>query len=245
MPCRIAPLSALLVFVHSAAAVVPGDVPPAVKAKNQDGKVVDVATMYGRRPVVLFFYPKSFTPGCTIEVQAFRDALGDLREFDAAVFGVSQDDPGTHRKFCDSYRLSYDLLADDGGAIATSFGIPTSGRFNSRHTVVVGRTGKVVFVETDVNKDIKGHPKRVAAALEKDWKAYVGGFKPLFNGKDLDGWAPVQASTDTWTVKDGVLLNGELVNEAKKANPASGFVGLQSEGVPIRFRTIGIKGLSQ
>lgn len=342
---------AMLTVLQAAAtlrALAPGDLPPAVTAKNQDGKTVDLAELYGRRPVVLFFYPKSFTPGCTVEVKAFRDVYDELKGFDAAVFGISQDEQATQRRFCDEHKLAYDLLVDEGGAVATAFGIPFKPGFHSRQTVVVGRAGRVILVDADVDRDIEGHPKRVLAALARDWKDFVGGFKRLFNGKNLEGWLPVQAAADTWTVRNGVLectgtptcyirttesykdyallvefkyttrlgnagllvhingpdkvwpksiepnlnagqfgkfyliggatiehgkdnpirsldvkvgewnrfevickadtirvlLNGELVNEGKKADPSSGFIGVQSEGVPIHFRTIAIRSLT-
>ena len=340
---------AMLIIVASPAialALQPGADPPGVEATNQDGKTVNLADLYGRRPVVIFFYPKSFTPGCTIEVQSFRDTHDDLSAFDAAVFGVSQDDQSTQRKFCDQYELQYDLLVDDG-AIAKAFDVPAKGRFNSRWTVVIGRTGKVLLVEQNVNQDIKAHPANVRSALQADWKQYLAGFEPLFNGKDLDDWVPIQASADTWTVADGVLrcsgnpvcyvrtkksyadykllvefkyteklgnagllvhitgpdqvwpksiepnlnvgqmgkfyvidgaevkyvgenplqnveiapgqwhryeitckadtieavLNGRLVNRAVKSNLTAGLIGIQSEGVPVHFRTVAIKSL--
>ncbi len=178
---------------------------PEARAANQDGKMVELAELYGHRPVVLFFYPKSFTSGCTREVQAFRDAHQRLRQFDAAIFGVSQDDPGTQRRFCDEYKLTYDLLADEGGPVARAFGVPVRDRFSSRWTVVVGRSGKVILVDQEVSADIAGHPDKVLEALQKDWKDYVAGFTPLFNGRDLDGWQAVGAEADTWAVREGIL----------------------------------------
>jgi peroxiredoxin len=162
--------------------------------------------LYGNRPAVLFFYPKSFTGGCTREVQAYRDRAKDFNALDAVVIGVSQDDVSTQRKFCDEYGLPYDLIADIGGKITKAFGIPErKAGITSRWTVVVGRDGKVITVDQNVGEDIEGHPARVLDDLRQDWKRYVAGFTPLFNGKDIDNWVPIKASADTWTVADGVL----------------------------------------
>ena len=157
----------LMLACPALAALKPGDTPPPTKVKNQEGKTIDLAAFYGQRPVVLFFYPKSFTPGCTIEVQAFRDSDKELRELDALVVGVSRDEQDTQHKFCDSYKLKYDLLADKEGTLAKAFDIPTNNGLNARWTVVIGRTGKVILVDPDVNKDIKGHPAKVVSALKK------------------------------------------------------------------------------
>lgn len=195
----------IALFPATVRAVKINDLPPPAKATNQDGKTVNLAEHYGARPVVLFFYPKSFTPGCTKEVQAFRDERQKLEAFDAALYGVSQDNAGTQRKFCDEYKLNYDLLADEGGKIAQAFGVPVQGVASARWTVVIGRAGKVILVDQNVKADIVGHPAKITDILEKDWKTYVEQFKPLFDGKSLEGLHTFAAEADTWQVRDGLL----------------------------------------
>ena len=141
-------------------------------------------------------------------MRAFRENAKALATVDAAIFGVSQDDGSTQKRFCDAENLPYDLLVDEGGKLAEAFGVPRirGGKLDARWTIVIGRDGKVVTVDSEVGKDIAGHPQRLLADLKKDWEGYKKGFKPLFNGKDLTGWKPVSASADTWTVDDGVLV---------------------------------------
>ena len=85
---RLFVLTILLFAATPALAVKVGEPAPTITAKNQDGKPVDLGASYGRRPVVLFFYPKSFTRGCTREVQAFRDRAKEFNALDAAIIGV-------------------------------------------------------------------------------------------------------------------------------------------------------------
>jgi len=94
---------------------------PVVGAPYQDGELVTLAALRGR-PVVLIFYPKDSTPGCTIQACAVRDGWADLKE-KALIFGVSADSVKSHRKFIDKYELPYPLLADVEKKIVEAYGV--------------------------------------------------------------------------------------------------------------------------
>ena len=84
---------------------------PAFSLKSTDGSTVKLADLKGK-PVVLYFYPKDDTPGCTKEACAFRDRQNDLVELGAVVLGISPDDVASHKKFSDKFSLNFPLLAD-------------------------------------------------------------------------------------------------------------------------------------
>ena len=98
-------------------------------------------------------------------------------------------------------------MVDEGGKLAKAFGVPTirDGKFDARWTIVVGRDGKILTVDSEVGKDIAGHPKRLVAALQKDWENYRSGYTPLFNGRDLTDWVTIESVLSTWSVRDGLL----------------------------------------
>jgi len=98
-----------------------GDKAPAFATKDQDGKTVKLSDYKGRK-VVLYFYPKDDTPGCTKEACSFRDAWAQLKRRKVAVLGVSVDDEKSHRKFADKFSLPFTLLADTDKSIVESYG---------------------------------------------------------------------------------------------------------------------------
>lgn len=118
-----------------------GDPAPAFELPNQDGDPVRLSDFEGQ-PLVLFFYPRDFSPFCTREACTFRDAMEDLRALDAAVVGVSPDPPGKHAGFREEHELPYDLLSDEDGTVAEAYG--ADGFFGTRRTTfVVGPDGTV------------------------------------------------------------------------------------------------------
>src|SRR4051812_15532775 len=98
-----------------------GDRAPAFTLKTDQGGDVSLASLAGK-PVVLFFYPKDDTPGCTIECKEFRDAKTAFLDR-AHVFGISPDDVASHQAFRDKYALNFPLLSDPGHAVADQFGV--------------------------------------------------------------------------------------------------------------------------
>ena len=143
-----------------------GDTAPEVSAQNQHGETVTPAF---ERPTVVYFYPKDFTGGCTIEANEFEDALPEFRDADIEVYGVSLDDVETHADFAEEEGLSFDLLADPDGEVAAAFGIDTSEGYTARLTFVLA-DGEVVATYDPELADPSGHAREV---LEETREAYV------------------------------------------------------------------------
>lgn len=122
---------------------------PAFKLKNQDGEVVKLSDFKGRR-VVLYFYPKADTPGCTTQACGVRDHARDYAGADAVVLGVSPDEPPKLRRFAEKHGLGFTLLSDPDHAVSEAYGVWVEksmyGRRyfgNERTTFVIGPGGKV------------------------------------------------------------------------------------------------------
>lgn len=114
----------LLIWSQSARAgrmLAEGSLAPAFQLPNQDGQVVDSASLAGGWWVV-YFYPKDDTPGCTKEACAFRDHLEDLQAMGVRILGISFDDVASHKAFAEKYHLNFDLLADPDGKAIDAFG---------------------------------------------------------------------------------------------------------------------------
>ena len=101
--------------------VAPGDIAPDFSMPDAAGNTVTLSDLKGQR-VVLFFYPRDNTPGCTKEACAFRDAYSDLQAKDVAVFGVSTDSAKSHAKFAAKHDLPFPLLVDEAGEVGTRYG---------------------------------------------------------------------------------------------------------------------------
>jgi peroxiredoxin Q/BCP len=148
----------------------PGDPAPTFELANQDGDSVALADFAGRH-VVVYFYPRANTAGCTTEACGFRDEWDRYVDADVAVVGVSDDPVADLATFADDYDLPFDLLSDPDGAVASAydsygeknvFGNVVDGVF--RNTVVVGPDGDVVAVFEGV--DPEGHADEVLAAID-------------------------------------------------------------------------------
>ncbi|TWT99292.1 putative peroxiredoxin bcp [Botrimarina colliarenosi] len=142
---------------------------PAFSLTTDDGSKVRLSDLKGR-PVVLYFYPKDDTPGCTKEACAFRDAQPKLAQSDAVVFGVSPDDAASHAKFRDKHALNFPLLVDADHKIAEKYGAWREKNLYGkksmgiqRSTFLINAEGKVAKVWKRVSVD--GHDEQVLAAL--------------------------------------------------------------------------------
>jgi thioredoxin-dependent peroxiredoxin len=122
-----------------------GDHIPDVPLVNADGSTVLLGSLIDR-PLVLFFYPKDNTPGCTAEACAFRDEYQAFVEAGADVIGVSSDDNQSHANFRERHRLPYRLMSDPDGEARKAFGIPkTLGILPGRATFVINRQGTILY----------------------------------------------------------------------------------------------------
>lgn len=132
---------------------------PDLSATNEAGETVKLASFKGQSGVVLFFFPKSFTPGCTAESCGFRDEHAKYADKGYAIFGASRDAPEQLAKFKEGYQLFYHLLSDPEGKLAKAFGIPPG----ARQTVVIARDGTLEKLIASVTA--KTHPLDLLAEL--------------------------------------------------------------------------------
>ena len=122
--------------------VTAGSVAPDFTLHSQSGEMVSLRDFLGKRPVVLFFYPKDNTLGCTKEVCAFRDSFEELDKLDAEVIGISSDSVDSHKGFAEKHKLPFTLLSDQGGKVRSLYGVPnTLGIFAGRVTYIIDREG--------------------------------------------------------------------------------------------------------
>lgn len=142
-----------------------GDAAPDFTLPKQDGTAVRLHDLIQKGPVVLYFYPKDDTPGCTAEACSFRDSYEDFKDAGAEVVGVSSDSADKHRAFADKHRLPFTLVADEGGKVRKAYGVPsTLGLLPGRVTYVIDRSGKVVHVfNSQINA--RKHVREALAAL--------------------------------------------------------------------------------
>jgi thioredoxin-dependent peroxiredoxin len=124
-----------------------GDMIPDFQLPDQDGVVFDISSVLGKKNLVIYFYPKDDTPGCTREACYFRDQYDVFRDTDAEVIGISGQSPESHKAFAEKYDLHFRLLSDEGNRVRKLFGVPSDllGLIPGRVTYVVDKSGKVVF----------------------------------------------------------------------------------------------------
>lgn len=134
-----------------------GETVPDLAVKDQDGKEVNLSKLRGKK-LVVYFYPKDDTPGCTAEACNFRDNFSVLEKKGFTVIGISPDDEKRHQKFIDKHTLPFTLLADSDKLLANAFGVWGPKKFMGREydgihrtTFLVDETGKISHVITKVN----------------------------------------------------------------------------------------------
>jgi peroxiredoxin Q/BCP len=149
-----------------AAAIAPGSAAPEFTLPSQEGASVSLKDYRGSW-VVLYFYPKDLTPGCTREAHNFQFDHAKYAERHAIVLGVSVDSAESHKKFCAKEGLNFKLLADTEGKVSNAYGSLTNlgvVKFSARHTFLIDPAGKVAKTYTSV--DPARHSEEVLAALD-------------------------------------------------------------------------------
>jgi peroxiredoxin Q/BCP len=136
---------------------------PDFSAKAHDGMDIKLSALKGK-PVVLYFYPKDETPGCTKEACAFRDTWKQLEKTGVVLVGISTDTLDSHKEFAKHYDLPFHLVSDGDGAIAKSYGVGKTLGMLDRQTVVVGADGNVKKVYRSV--DVTKHAAEVLGDLQ-------------------------------------------------------------------------------
>ena len=125
-----------------------GDVIPNFKAKDANGNDFDSQNIVGKKPLVIYFYPKDNTPGCTAEACSFRDQYEDFKDLGAEVIGISSDSVSSHQQFSEQYKLPFILLSDYDKKIKTLFGVPSGlfGLLPGRVTYVTDKNGVIQMI---------------------------------------------------------------------------------------------------
>jgi thioredoxin-dependent peroxiredoxin len=153
-------------FHRAAAGETPraGQSAPLIEGKDQDGKPWKLADVVGKKAVLLYFYPKDDTPGCTKEACGLRDEMADLKKEKVEVVGVSFDSVSSHQAFIAKHSLNFPLLADTDGKIADAYGARIAGRNMARRvSFLIGRDGKIVRVTDTPSAD--AHITEMKAAI--------------------------------------------------------------------------------
>jgi peroxiredoxin Q/BCP len=161
-------VSAAALPAVAADALTPGTTAPTFTLPSQDNTPISLSEYKGKW-VVLYFYPKDQTPGCTVEAHNFQRDLEKFKAANAVVLGVSLDTAGSHKSFCDKESLTFKLLADPQGKVVAEYGVPVKNfgitKFASRQTFLIDPSGKIVKTWPDVDKDLKNHSANVLAAI--------------------------------------------------------------------------------
>ena len=125
-----------------------GDLIPNFKAKDSNGHDFDSQEILGKSPLVIYFYPKDNTPGCTAQACSFRDQYQDFKDLGAEVIGISSDSENSHNSFASKYKLPFILLSDKNQKIRKLFGVPSGlfGLLPGRVTYVANKEGKIVMI---------------------------------------------------------------------------------------------------
>ena len=145
---------------------------PDFQSVNQYDQPVSLSDYHGKKNVVLYFYPKDDTPGCTIEANEFTQKASEFAEYDTVVIGVSKDNCESHRAFIDKFGLKVDLLADTSGELCESYGVWREREKNGvksmaifRSTFIIDKQGNLADVEYGVNPE--GHAQAVLEKVRK------------------------------------------------------------------------------
>ncbi|MDO8434258.1 MAG: thioredoxin-dependent thiol peroxidase [Candidatus Binatus sp.] len=144
---------------------------PNFQLADADGKSIALKDLIGKRNLVLYFYPKDMTPGCTIEACSFRDNDASIRAMGAQIVGISADSSASHVKFRDKHSLNFPLLSDPDNKVTRAYGVYKKKKLYGREfmgiertTVVIDKSGVVRKVFPKVK--VKGHTDEVIAALK-------------------------------------------------------------------------------
>ena len=140
-----------------------GDKCPSFSLNNQKGEKIDISNIIGSKNILIYFYPKDETYGCTQQACSFRDAYDEFLEYDCEVFGISSDDKKSHDNFSIKHNLNFDILSDFNNEVRNMFGVPRSlfGLVSGRVTYLVDKKGEIVWV---FNSQIKAK-KHIEEAL--------------------------------------------------------------------------------
>ena len=145
---------------------------PAFELPDQNSKPVSLSQLIANGTVVLYFYPRDMTPGCTTEACGFRDNLNTIRKAGAHVVGISADSPASHHKFIEKYGLNFPLLSDSENQVSRSYGVFKKKSLYGREFMGIERTSFIIGPDGTVRKvfprvKINGHTGEILTALKQ------------------------------------------------------------------------------
>lgn len=145
---------------------------PAFNALDQNSNSINSSDYLGKKNIVLYFYPKDDTPGCTIEANQFTGFVDDFNETDTVIIGVSKDDCQSHQAFIQKFNLKIELIADTDGKVCGDYGVWQEKEKNGekkmgivRSTFIIDKQGKLAYVEYGVSPE--GHAEKMLALVKK------------------------------------------------------------------------------
>jgi thioredoxin-dependent peroxiredoxin len=141
-----------------------GDDAPNFDLKGSDGKMYKLSDFKGKKPVVIAFFPKAFTPGCTKECKAMAEQGEEIRKYNVAYFTASVDDAETNKKFAESLNLDYPILSDPSKETAKAFGVLNDRGMANRWTFYIDKEGKIAHIDQKVATE--SHGKDIATKLK-------------------------------------------------------------------------------
>jgi peroxiredoxin Q/BCP len=130
---------------------------PSFTMPDQNGNMFNINSVLGKKNLVIYFYPKDDSPGCTAQACSFRDQFEVFREADAVIIGISGQSVESHKEFAEKHRLSFTLLSDEGDKLRKQFGVPTNllGLLPGRVTYIADKTGRVIHIFDSQTKATK------------------------------------------------------------------------------------------
>ena len=145
-----------------------GDKCPLFTLPDQHGNPFNIGDLLGKKLLVIYFYPKDDTPGCTKEACFFRDSYEDFKELGCEVIGISSDDQDSHKKFAEQYKLPFVLLSDHKSRVRKVFGVPANlfGLIPGRVTYIIDRNGIIRGVHNSL-LDPKGHLEMAKTTVQQ------------------------------------------------------------------------------
>lgn len=150
-------------------ALKPGDIAPGINSSDQNGNPLNLADFKGSK-VIVYFYPKDDTPGCTAEACSLRDGYSDLLNKGFKIIGISADNSKSHKKFSDKYHLPFPLVPDTDKEIIKAYGVWGKKKFMGREfdgiirtTFIIGEDGKIIKVIDDVKT--KNHSEQILSEM--------------------------------------------------------------------------------
>lgn len=142
-----------------------GDSAPDFSLQDHNGKTYQLSSYKGKSPVILYFYPKANTPGCTTQACGIRDEFSQFTENNIAVLGVSVDSKDALKEFIDEHSLNFPLLSDENKSVSEIYGVLNNIGFSNRITFIIDKEGKISEIIRDV--DVKTHANEVLEKAKK------------------------------------------------------------------------------